>query len=71
MFLQGKFILMCWADSLNYFRSEKDMEMYCYCFMPSHIHFIFRSKNEQPMKLLRDFKRHSSKKVIEAIEKNP
>jgi putative transposase len=47
------------------------MELYAYCFMPSHIHFIFRSSNEQPSELLRDFKRHTSKKVIEAIENNP
>jgi putative transposase len=45
------------------------MELYAYCFMPSHIHFIFRSSNEQPSELLRDFKRHTSKKVIEAIKK--
>jgi REP element-mobilizing transposase RayT len=34
-------------------------------------YFIFRSTNEQPSELLRDFKRHTSKKVIEAIESNP
>jgi putative transposase len=47
------------------------MELYCYCFMQSHIHFIFRSSNEQPSELLRDFKRHTSKKILEAIENNP
>ena len=36
--------------------------------MPSHVHFIFRSADEQPMELLRDFKRYTTKKVIEAIE---
>ncbi len=35
------------ADSVSYCRKEKGMELYCYCFMPSHIHFIFRSANEQ------------------------
>lgn len=59
------------ADSVSYCRKEKGLELYCYCFMPSHIHFIFRSSNEQPMELLRDFKRYTSKKVIEAIENNP
>lgn len=58
------------ADSINYCRKEKGMELYCYCFMPSHIHFIFRSSKEQPSELLRDFKRHTAKKVIEAIENN-
>lgn len=59
------------ADSVSYCRKEKGLELYCYCFMPSHVHFIFRSANEQPMELLRSFKRHTSKKVIEAIGNNP
>lgn len=59
------------ADSVSYCRKEKDMELYAYCFMPSHVHFIFRSAKEQPSELLRDFKRHTSKKIIEAIETNP
>lgn len=59
------------AESVTYCRNKKGMELYCYCFMPSHVHFIFRSSNEQPSKLLRDFKRHTSKKLIEAIQTNP
>jgi putative transposase len=59
------------AESISYCRTEKGMELYCYCFMPRHVHFIFRSSNEQPSELLRDFKRHTSKKVIESIESNP
>ena len=58
------------AESVRYCRAEKGMELYTYCFMPSHVHFIFRSANEQPTELLRDFKKHTSKKVIEAIENN-
>lgn len=59
------------ADSISYCRVKKDMELYAFCFMPSHIHFIFRSSNNQPAELLRDFKKHTSKKVMEAIEYNP
>ncbi len=59
------------ADSITYCRSEKGMELFAYCFMPSHVHFIFRSSKEQPAELLRDFKRHTSKKILEAIENNP
>lgn len=59
------------AESINYCRAEKGMELYCYCFMPSHVHFIFRSSHDKPMELLRDFKRHTSKKVIEEIKSNP
>jgi REP element-mobilizing transposase RayT len=59
------------AESINYCRAEKSMELYAFCFMPSHIHFIFRSSNDQPMELLRDFKKYTSKKIIETIQNNP
>lgn len=56
------------VESINYCRKEKGMELYAYCFMPSHVHFIFRSTNQDPSGLLMDFKRHTSNKIIEAIE---
>lgn len=59
------------AESLDYCRAEKGMEVYAYCFMPSHIHLIFRSANEDPSGVLRDFKKHTSKQVMKAIEENP
>lgn len=59
------------VESVNYCRKEKGMELYAYCFMPSHVHFIFRSSKNEPSELLRDFKRHTSKKVVETIENNP
>jgi len=34
------------AESIEYCRAEKGMEVYAYCFMPSHVHLIFRSVNE-------------------------
>ncbi len=59
------------TKSIDYCRSEKGMELYAYCFMPSHVHFVFRSANEDPSGLLRDFKKHTAKKTIETIENNP
>ena len=43
------------AESIDYCRAKKGMELYCYCFMPSHIHFIFRSANEQPNGVIERF----------------
>lgn len=54
------------ADSIAYCRSNKGMELFAYCFMPSHVHFIFRDSNEDPAGLLRDFKKHTAKKMLEA-----
>ncbi|MFL1013667.1 REP-associated tyrosine transposase [Flavisericum labens] len=59
------------AESVDYCRAEKGMELYAYCFMPSHCHFIFRSNQDDSSGLLRDFKRHTAKKVTEAIQNNP
>ena len=56
--------------ALSYCRREKGMELFAYCFMPSHVHFVFRSKNEDPSGLLRDFKKYTSKKIIDAIREN-
>ena len=44
---------------VDYCRKEKGMELYAYSFMPSHIHLIFRSAQEDPSGLIRDFKKYS------------
>ena len=44
------------AESIKHCRKEKGMEVFAYCFMPSHVHLIFRSDKEAPSGLLRDFK---------------
>ncbi|WP_328516463.1 hypothetical protein [Aquimarina aquimarini] len=44
------------SQSISYCRAEKGLELYAYCFMPSHIHLIFRSADDNPAGLLRDFK---------------
>lgn len=59
------------ADSIAYCRKHKGMELFANCFMPNHVHLIFRSDNEKPMELLRDFKKHTAKHVITAIRNNP
>ncbi|WP_097044791.1 REP-associated tyrosine transposase [Flagellimonas pacifica] len=59
------------ANSIDHCRKEKGMELFAYCFMPSHAHLIFRSTNNDPSGLLRDFKKHTSKAVIKAIKQNP
>jgi len=47
------------------------MEVFAYCFMPSHVHFVFRSDNDDPSGLLRDFKGFTARKLIKEIEENP
>lgn len=59
------------VESVKYCRKEKGMVLYCYCFMPNHIHFVFRSANDNPAGLLRDFKSFTFKTMIKTIIDNP
>lgn len=56
------------SDSIEYCRKEKGMEVFAYCFMPSHVHLIFRSTNDNPSGLIRDFKGFTSRKLLKSIE---
>jgi REP element-mobilizing transposase RayT len=58
------------SDSLNYCSKEKGLELFGYCLMPSHMHMVFRDKNNEPSKLLKEFKTHTSKAIRKAIEEN-
>ena len=59
------------AKSIDYCRRHKGMELFAYCFMPSHVHFMFRSSYENPSGLIRDYKKFTAKKMIESINSNP
>ncbi len=59
------------ADSITYCRKHKGMELYSYVFMPNHVHLLFRSLNNDPSGLIRDFKGFTSRKLIKAIKDNP
>lgn len=60
------------VDSLQYCQSEKGMEIYAWCIMTNHMHLIFRStKGQKPELLLGDFKRFTSKKLVQAVIDNP
>ncbi len=58
------------VDSLKFCIEEKGMELGCWCIMPSHVHLIFRDKNKNPSKLLKEFKTFTSKKIVKSIEDN-
>jgi putative transposase len=46
------------------------MEIYCWCVMPSHVHLIFRAKNNNPSSLIGILKTHTSKKLQKEIKEN-
>ena len=57
--------------SIKHCRKEKGMEVFAYCFMPNHVHMVFRSHIGDPSGLLRDFKGFTARKLIKTIEDNP
>lgn len=59
-------------ESLQYCQKEKGMEIFAWCIMTNHVHLIFRSiKGQKPEMLLGDFKRFTSKAIVQAIKDNP
>jgi putative transposase len=59
------------AESLEYCRKEKGLLLFAYCILPSHIHLIFKDKNNDPGKLLKEFKVYTSKELQKQIKENP
>jgi len=59
------------VESLDFCRKNKGMEIYAWCIMPSHIHLVFRAKENNPGDLLRDLKTFTSKKIQKMISENP
>ena len=55
-------------DSLKYCREQKELELFAYVIMSNHVHKIVRSKNGSLSNTIRDFKRHTSKKILECIK---
>ena len=57
-------------QSIIYCKSNLGLELYCWCIMPSHVHLIFRAKENDPDILIGRFKEHTSKHIVKAIESN-
>ena len=58
-------------ESLKFCQTEKGLELYGWCLMPSHVHLIMGSRKNPMEDILRDFKSYTSKKLREAIQNHP
>ncbi len=59
-------------ESLKFCQKEKGMEIFAWCIMTNHVHLIFRSNGAyKPQTVLGDFKRFTSRKIVNAIIENP
>jgi len=60
------------VDSLIHCQTHKGMELFAWCIMTNHAHLVYRCNEENnPGKVLGDFKRFTSKQVVKAIGTNP
>ena len=58
-------------DSLQYCQKEKGLLLYSWCIMSSHVHLIIQAKEGFKLSdIIRDFKKFTSKSIINAIEEN-
>ena len=57
-------------DSIRFCQANKDLEVYGWCMMTSHMHLIIGSKGNSLSNIMRDLKRHSSEMLHIAISKN-
>ena len=59
-------------DSLKYCQKEKGLVLFAYCIMSNHIHMMANTNEPFLLKdTIRDFKKFTSKKIIEHIQNEP
>ncbi len=60
------------VESLQYCQKNKGLKIYAWCLMPNHLHMIAKATNGYKLSdVIRDFKRHTSKKIIDRILEEP
>lgn len=57
-------------DNLNYCIEKKGLKVHAWVLMTNHAHLLIDSHDKPLEHIIRDFKRHTSKKITQAIEDN-
>ena len=58
-------------ESIEYCQKEKGLVLHSWCIMSNHIHLVISAKENNSSDILRDFKKFTSKQIIQAIIENP
>ena len=58
-------------ECINFCMKNKGMIVYSYVIMSNHIHIIIQSNNGKLSDLIRDFKKFTSKTILEKIQNQP
>jgi len=59
------------VDSLRYCQQQKGLLLHCWCLMSNHIHLALSGQDDNASDILRDFKKFTSRSIVEAIKLNP
>ena len=70
VFVREEYLILL-SESLSYCRLQKGLELFAYCILPSHVHLLFRDKNSNPSKLIKELKTYTSKKLQALIAQHP
>ncbi len=57
-------------DSIKYCQKEKDLDIYGWCIMTSHVHLIMGTRGNALSNIMRDLKRHTAEELHKAITNN-
>ena len=57
-------------ESLKHCQKQKGLEIFAWVIMSNHVHIIARSTTNDLSGTIRDFKKYTSKKIIEEIERS-
>jgi putative transposase len=58
-------------ESLRYCQLNKDLELYAWVIMTNHVHLIIGTRGGPMGNILRDLKKFTANKILEAIQNNP
>ena len=58
------------VNSLKYCIEKKNLELYAWCIMTSHVHLIIGSSGNPLENIMRDLKRHTSEQLHQLIKRN-
>ncbi|MCB9251872.1 MAG: transposase [Flavobacteriales bacterium] len=59
------------VDSLRYCQQSKGLIVYSWCLMSNHLHLVISTRDHNTSDILRDFKKFTSKQIIQAIKEHP
>lgn len=67
--LNQKYVII---NALKYCQENKGLTIFAYCLMPSHLHLFCRADVTFSLsEIMRDFKKYTSKKIIQTILEEP